>query len=102
MDGFTMEKNGFEMRYEEGQEGVIGDETVLRETTFLGPYCIGKSCQIGPSLKVGAYWNVGRESLIKLATIGRFCTFGARVIVNPFNHPMLVKPARISVRWQSV
>jgi acetyltransferase-like isoleucine patch superfamily enzyme len=53
-----------------------------------GPILLQRGVTLGPNVSVGRYFGANVDSTIAGAQIGSFCTFGARVSVNPFNHPM--------------
>jgi acetyltransferase-like isoleucine patch superfamily enzyme len=59
----------------------------IYNTTFGGPLFLDRYCRIGPDVTIGRYCSLGDHSLIARATIGSFCAMGARIAVNPFNHP---------------
>jgi acetyltransferase-like isoleucine patch superfamily enzyme len=57
------------------------------KTRFDGPLFLDRRARIGPDVTIGRYCSLGDNSLIARATIGSFCAMGARIAVNPFNHP---------------
>lgn len=59
---------------------------ILR-STFAGPAALRPNVRVGPDVQAGVYLQVNRDGFIANATIGNYCTFGARTAVNPFNHP---------------
>jgi acetyltransferase-like isoleucine patch superfamily enzyme len=59
----------------------------IYQTTFGGPLFLDRFCRIGPEVTIGRYCSLGDHSLIARASIGSFCAMGARIAVNPFNHP---------------
>jgi acetyltransferase-like isoleucine patch superfamily enzyme len=59
----------------------------IRQTTFSGPLFLDRNARIGPQVKIGRYCSLGETSLIARGIFGSFCAMGARIAVNPFNHP---------------
>jgi acetyltransferase-like isoleucine patch superfamily enzyme len=57
------------------------------KSRFLGPGYLNRNTQIGPDAVVGKYFGMNESGFIARATIGSFCSFGARTAINPFNHP---------------
>jgi acetyltransferase-like isoleucine patch superfamily enzyme len=56
-------------------------------STLRGPAGVNRNTLLGPDATVGRYFGVNENSFIIRATIGNFCSMGARVSINPFNHP---------------
>jgi len=52
-----------------------------------GPMYLGKNARVGPEVTVGKYFGMNESSLVARADVGAFCAIGARVSINPFNHP---------------
>jgi acetyltransferase-like isoleucine patch superfamily enzyme len=59
----------------------------IYKTTFAGPLFLDRNARIGPEVTIGRYCSLGETSLIARGTFGSFCAMGARIAVNPFNHP---------------
>jgi acetyltransferase-like isoleucine patch superfamily enzyme len=59
----------------------------IYRTTFDGPLHLDRHSRMGPDVTIGRYCGLGDHSLIARASIGSFCAMGARVAINPFNHP---------------
>jgi len=57
------------------------------KTRFGGPAFLDRHARIGPEVEIGRYCSLGESSLLQRATVGSFCAMGARVAINPFNHP---------------
>jgi acetyltransferase-like isoleucine patch superfamily enzyme len=57
------------------------------KTKFGGPAFLDRTARIGPEVEIGRYCSLGESSLLQRATVGSFCAMGARVAINPFNHP---------------
>ena len=53
----------------------------------LGPLYLSRHAQLGPDVSVGKYSGMNENTFIARATMGSFCSFGARTAINPFNHP---------------
>jgi acetyltransferase-like isoleucine patch superfamily enzyme len=62
-------------------------DTKIFNTTFHGPFYADSRSQIGPDLEVGKYTGVNKDCFIARGTVGSYCAIGARVAINPFNHP---------------
>lgn len=56
-------------------------DTVCEGPVTLGPGALVRDC------KIGRYFGAGADTTVLRSTVGSFCAFGARVSVNPFNHP---------------
>jgi acetyltransferase-like isoleucine patch superfamily enzyme len=52
-----------------------------------GPLFLDCNAQLGPETTIGKYCSLGRDTYVARSTIGSFCPTGARVAINPFNHP---------------
>ena len=57
------------------------------KSKILGPVYLNKNTQVGPDAVVGKYFGMNESCFIARATIGNFCSIGARTSINPFNHP---------------
>jgi acetyltransferase-like isoleucine patch superfamily enzyme len=57
------------------------------KSTLLGPVYLNRNSQIGPDVIVGKYFGMNESCFIARATVGNYCSFGARTSINPFNHP---------------
>lgn len=55
---------------------------------LLGPTYLNRNTQVGPDAVVGRYFGMNEHCYIARATIGHFCSIGARTAINPFNHPV--------------
>lgn len=53
-----------------------------------GPIYLNRYSQIGPDATVGKYFGMNADCYVARATVGHFCSFGARTSINPFNHPV--------------
>jgi acetyltransferase-like isoleucine patch superfamily enzyme len=60
----------------------------IYKSTIHGPLFLDCNAQLGPDTSIGKYCSLGRDSYIARSTIGSFCPTGARVAINPFNHPV--------------
>jgi acetyltransferase-like isoleucine patch superfamily enzyme len=54
---------------------------------FEGPFYALRDSQIGPNVTVGRYSGFSKDCFFARGSIGSFCAIGARVAINPFNHP---------------
>jgi len=52
-----------------------------------GPMYLNRNTQVGPDVIVGKYFGMNESCFIARATVGAFCSIGARTAINPFNHP---------------
>jgi acetyltransferase-like isoleucine patch superfamily enzyme len=59
----------------------------IYRTTFGGPLFLDRNARIGPDVTIGRYCSLGETSFIARGKFGSFCAIGARVAINPFNHP---------------
>lgn len=57
------------------------------KTKLLGPAFLDRNSRMGPDVKIGRYCSIGETSIIARGNFGSFIAMGARVSVNPFNHP---------------
>jgi len=57
------------------------------KSRLLGPTFVNRNTQIGPDATVGKYFGMNESCFIARATIGAFCSIGARTAINPFSHP---------------
>jgi acetyltransferase-like isoleucine patch superfamily enzyme len=57
------------------------------KSTLLGPVYLNRNSQVGPDVIVGKYFGMNESCFIARATVGNYCSFGARTSINPFNHP---------------
>jgi len=56
-------------------------------TTVLGPLYLSRQTQLGPDVTAGKYLGMNAHTFLARATVGAYCTIGARTAINPFNHP---------------
>jgi acetyltransferase-like isoleucine patch superfamily enzyme len=49
---------------------------------------VNRNTQVGPNVSVGAYFSMNQDCYIARAKVGRYCSFGARTVINPFGHPV--------------
>ena len=55
---------------------------------LLGPTYLNRHTQLGPDAVVGRYFGMNEHGYVARATVGHFCSIGARTAINPFNHPV--------------
>jgi acetyltransferase-like isoleucine patch superfamily enzyme len=55
---------------------------------LLGPTYLNRNTQVGPDAVVGRYFGMNESGFVARATIGHYCSIGARTAINPFNHPV--------------
>lgn len=53
-----------------------------------GPVYLNRNTQVGPDATVGKYFGMNESCYVARATVGAFCSIGARTAINPFNHPV--------------
>jgi len=58
------------------------------KSRLLGPTYLNRNTQVGPDAVVGRYFGMNESCFIARATVGHFCSIGARTAINPFNHPI--------------
>ena len=58
------------------------------KSRLLGPTYLNRNTQVGPDAVVGRYFGMNESCYVARATIGHFCSIGARTAINPFNHPI--------------
>lgn len=61
--------------------------STARKADFAGPTNIWHGAAISES-SIGRYFALGEHSSVVRSSIGNYCTFGSRVAVNPFSHPV--------------
>ena len=59
----------------------------IYKTTLLGPAFLDRNSRMGPDVRIGRYCSVGETTGIARGNFGSFIAMGARISVNPFNHP---------------
>lgn len=52
-----------------------------------GPVYLNRNTQVGPDADIGKYFGMNESCYVARATVGAFCSIGARTAINPFNHP---------------
>jgi acetyltransferase-like isoleucine patch superfamily enzyme len=52
-----------------------------------GPLYMNRRAQLGPDTTVGKYFGMNESTYVARATVGSYCSIGARTAINPFNHP---------------
>jgi acetyltransferase-like isoleucine patch superfamily enzyme len=57
------------------------------KTTTRGPLYLNNDTQLGPDVTIGKYGGLNKDCFLARATVGAFCSIGARTAINPFNHP---------------
>jgi acetyltransferase-like isoleucine patch superfamily enzyme len=57
------------------------------KSTICGPLYLNKNSQVGPDVVAGKYFGMNEDCFVARATVGAFCSIGARTAINPFNHP---------------
>jgi acetyltransferase-like isoleucine patch superfamily enzyme len=60
----------------------------IYSSTTRGPLFLDCNAQLGPDTSIGKYCSLGRDTYVARSSIGSFCPTGARVTINPFNHPL--------------
>lgn len=58
------------------------------KSRLQGPVYLNRNTQVGPDVVVGKYFGMNESCYVARATIGAYCSFGARTSINPFNHPI--------------
>ena len=48
---------------------------------------MNRRAQLGPDTTVGKYFGMNESTYVARATVGSYCSIGARTAINPFNHP---------------
>ena len=82
-------------RYENSSSEPVTIHDIVRLNTgariiqsrLLGPVYLNRNSQIGPDVLVGKYFGMNESCFVARATVGAFCSIGARTAINPFNHP---------------
>jgi len=89
----------FEEIYIEQYENITNESVYLHKiiklnpgarivkSRLLGPVYLNRNTQVGPDTIIGKYFGMNESCFIARATIGNFCSIGARTSINPFNHP---------------
>jgi acetyltransferase-like isoleucine patch superfamily enzyme len=60
----------------------------LIQARVLGPLYVSRQTQLGPDVVIGRYLGINEHSFIARSSVGAFCSMGARIAINPFNHPI--------------
>jgi acetyltransferase-like isoleucine patch superfamily enzyme len=58
------------------------------KSRLLGPVYLNRNTQVGPDCTVGKYFGMNESCFVARATVGAYCSIGARTAINPFNHPV--------------
>jgi len=53
-----------------------------------GPLYLSRNAQLGPDVIIGKYSGMNENTYLARATMGVYCSIGARTAINPFNHPI--------------
>jgi acetyltransferase-like isoleucine patch superfamily enzyme len=53
-----------------------------------GPLYLSRNAQLGPDVTIGKYSGMNENTYLARATMGAYCSIGARTAINPFNHPV--------------
>jgi acetyltransferase-like isoleucine patch superfamily enzyme len=83
-------------RFENGTNAPAYIEKIIKlnpgariiKSRLLGPTYLNRNTQVGPDAVVGRYFGMNESCFIARATIGHYCSIGARTAINPFNHPI--------------
>jgi acetyltransferase-like isoleucine patch superfamily enzyme len=57
------------------------------KSKLLGPVYLNRGTQVGPDAVIGKYFGMNESCFVARATVGAYCSIGARTAINPFNHP---------------
>jgi acetyltransferase-like isoleucine patch superfamily enzyme len=66
----------------------IGAGSRIIKSKLLGPVYLNRNTQVGPDCVVGKYFGMNESCFVARATVGAYCSIGARTSINPFNHPV--------------
>lgn len=66
----------------------IGTGSRIIKSKLLGPVYLNRNTQVGPDCVVGKYFGMNESCFVARATVGAYCSIGARTSINPFNHPV--------------
>lgn len=66
----------------------IGAGSRIIKSRLLGPVYLNRNTQVGPDCVVGKYFGMNESCFAARATVGAYCSIGARTSINPFNHPV--------------
>jgi acetyltransferase-like isoleucine patch superfamily enzyme len=58
------------------------------KSRLLGPVYLNRNTQVGPDCTIGKYFGMNESCFVARATVGAYCSIGARTSINPFNHPV--------------
>src|SRR5688572_7355721 len=68
--------------------GKLNPGARIIKSRLLGPIYLNRYTQVGPDAVVGKYFGMNESCYVARATVGAYCSFGARTSINPFNHPV--------------
>lgn len=57
------------------------------KSRLRGPVYLNRNTQVGPDAVIGKYFGMNESCYVARATVGAYCSIGARTAINPFNHP---------------
>lgn len=85
IDEYRNETNGFQLLF-----GLlrVGGGVEIFKADIDGPFATNRDSQIGPDVCIGRYTSFNKSCFIARSQMGSFCSIGARVSINPFNHPV--------------
>lgn len=66
----------------------VQPQALIYTSRFLGPASLARSARVGPDVTAGLFFGMNANSYVAQATIGNYCTIGARTAINPFGHPI--------------
>jgi len=65
----------------------LGSMARINKSIVHGPIVINPYSQVNRCV-LGRYFGLGLYSYVCDSNIGRYCSFGSRISVGPFNHPV--------------
>ena len=66
----------------------VQPQAVVFNSRFAGAASLGRGVRVGPDVSAGLFFGMNENSYAAQATIGNYCSFGARTAINPFGHPV--------------
>jgi acetyltransferase-like isoleucine patch superfamily enzyme len=82
------ENTGTEAAFLCGGDVKLNPGARIIKSKLLGPVYLNRNTQVGPDCTVGKYFGMNESCFVARATVGAYCSIGARTSINPFNHPV--------------
>lgn len=79
--------SSMERKSVDGATIFLGAQSVITNTNIFGNVNINAHSHIN-NCQIGRYFNIGLYSYIANSEVGNYCTFGSRLSISAFSHPI--------------